>query len=73
MNLKFVVTLAKKDKKKKKKGKAKAAAGADDEEDLDALLAEFGDKKSATPADKPSAEDQTTEAAAAAPADDVSV
>ena len=60
--------LAKKDKKKKKKGKAKAA-GADDEEDLDALLAEFGDKKSATPADKAYTEDQTTEAAA----DDVSV
>ena len=67
-----MIILAKKDKKKKKKGKAKAAAGAEDEEDLDALLAEFGDKKSATPADKPSAEEQTTEAAAA-PADDVSV
>ena len=68
-----MIILAKKDEIKKKIGKARAAAGADDEEDLDALLAEFGDKKSATPAaaDKPSAEEQTTEAAA--PADDVSV
>lgn len=64
----FTITLiwfcliAKKDKKKKKKGKGKATA--EEEEDLDALLAEFGGKKT-----EPAAESTET---AAAPADEVS-